>query len=64
MLRWREKGPEGVKGMRVLIELVFLILGAIMLAFSIKQRRLPRGVLDRAVWILDILILSLRFIGR
>ena len=50
--------------MRVLVELVFLILGAIMLAFSIKQRRLPRGVLDRAVWILDILILSLRFIGR
>ena len=48
--------------MRTAAELLLLILGAVILAFSINQRRLPRGIIEWAVWILDIVIIALRIV--
>ena len=50
--------------MRTAAELLLLILGAAILAFSISQRKLPRGIIEWAVWLLDIAIIALRLAER
>ena len=61
----RSEGDNARKehDMRVAVELILMVLGAITLAFSIEQRRLPGGLLEWAVWILDVLIIALRLAG-
>ena len=49
--------------MRIVVETVLLFLGMLTLAFSIRQRRLPRGIIEWAVWIIDIAIIALRAAG-
>lgn len=49
--------------MRITVELILMVLGAITIAFSIENRRLPRGILEWAVWGLDVLIIILRLAG-
>ena len=50
--------------MRMVIELILLLLGALTAAFSINNRRLPRGVIEWGIWIADIVIIVMRFSGR
>ena len=47
-----------------IIELILLLLGALTAAFSITNRRLPRGVIEWGIWIADIVIIVMRLIGR
>ncbi len=49
--------------MRIILELILLALGTIIGAFSVEHRRLPGGIAEWAVWILDALIIVLRVAG-
>ncbi len=49
--------------MRIMLEVILLALGTIIGAFSIENRRLPGGIAEWVVWILDALIIILRIAG-
>ena len=49
--------------MRTVVEIILLFLGMTTLAFSIQQKRLPRGIAEWVVWIADIVIIVLRVAG-
>lgn len=41
----------------ILLKGALLVLGSIIILFSIKQRRLPKGILEWLIWGLDALII-------
>ena len=49
--------------MRMAIEMMLLILGAVVAAYSVTHRVLPRGVLEWGIWLADAVIIVLRFAG-
>ena len=56
--------PEVTKAerneMRIAAEIILLLLGLATAILSVIQSRLPRGILEWAVWIADITIIALR----
>ena len=46
--------------MRIAAEIILLLLGLATAILSAIQNRLPRGILEWAVWIADITIIALR----
>ena len=49
--------------MRMAVELILLILGAVIAAYSFNHRTLPHGILEWGIWIADVVIVILRFAG-
>ena len=49
--------------MRMAVEILLMIFGAVVAAYSIRNRVLPRGILEWGIWIADVVIVVLRVAG-